>query len=151
MEWRFAVPDDSSVLAELNHQLIQDEGHRNPMTVEELGDRMRGWLASGEYSAVLFFWESKVVAYALYRETKDEIYLRQFFVVRNRRREGIGRGALMDLFTDIWSLDKRRTVSVLANNAVAISFWKAMGYTDYSLTLEMMPGETPNKRIHRTG
>jgi hypothetical protein len=31
-----------ALLAELNHQLIRDEGHRNRMTVPELKRRMRG-------------------------------------------------------------------------------------------------------------
>jgi hypothetical protein len=41
---RFASFEDAQVLGELNHQLIQDERHRNPMTVSELVNRMRLWL-----------------------------------------------------------------------------------------------------------
>ncbi len=48
MTFRPATNDDCPLLAELNHQLIRDEGHRNRMTVAELEQRMRGWLA-GEY------------------------------------------------------------------------------------------------------
>jgi hypothetical protein len=47
MTFRLASVDDCRLLAEMNHQLIQDEGHRNKMTVAELERRMRGWL-SGE-------------------------------------------------------------------------------------------------------
>lgn len=101
MEWRFAVPDDIPALAVLNQQLIQDDGHRNPMPVPELEERMRRWLVSGEYRAVLFFLEGELVAYALYKETSEEIYLRHFFVVRHRRREGIGRAAMGKLFADV--------------------------------------------------
>ena len=39
-----AAPGDAGVLAPLNKRLIDDEGHRNPMGVEALRDRMRGWL-----------------------------------------------------------------------------------------------------------
>ena len=46
MTFRHARPDDVGVLAELNHQLIQDEGHRNQMTVPELKIRMTNWLAA---------------------------------------------------------------------------------------------------------
>ena len=74
---RHALPSDADLLGLLNHQLIQDEGHRNPMTVPELQERMRGWLAA-EYAAVLFENETEVVAYALYREEPELIYLRQF-------------------------------------------------------------------------
>lgn len=90
VNFRRATLDDSAQLAELNHQLLRDEGHRNKMTVPELEQRMRDWLAS-EYVAILFEHDGLVVAHALYREQPEEIYLRQLFVVRNRRREGIGR------------------------------------------------------------
>jgi len=85
MTYRRATTDDCPLLAELNHQLIHDEGHRNRMTVPELEQRMRGWLA-GEYVAILFEEGGEVIAYALYREQAEEIYLRQLFVVRQRRR-----------------------------------------------------------------
>jgi GNAT superfamily N-acetyltransferase len=135
---RFACVDDCSMLAAWNYQLIRDEGHRNPMDVWELQERMRGWLASGEYHAVLFE-EAEPVAYALFKETEDEIHLRQFFVVRHRRREGIGSRALAQLF-DLWPHEKRWTVSALTKNIPAVSFWQAQGYEDYALTLEILPG-----------
>jgi hypothetical protein len=50
--YRQAAADDAPLLAELNHQLIRDEGHRNPMTVPQLEERMRQWLAS-EYGVTL--------------------------------------------------------------------------------------------------
>ena len=139
MRYRLPSAQDCPMLAVLNAQLIQDEGHRNRMTVAELEDRMREWLTSGEYQALLWEDHHDVVAYALFRETADEVYLRQFFVVRHRRREGIGRQAIATLFTQVWPRHKRWTVSVLVKNAPAVAFWRAVGYTDYDLTLEIMP------------
>lgn len=139
MKYRIADSNDCPMLAAWNHQLIQDEGHRNPMTIAQLEQRMREWLGSGEYQAILFDEHDETVAYALFRETEKEIYLRQFFVVTHRRREGIGRRAINQLFTECWPKNKRWTVDVLAQNQTAISFWRAMGYTDYALTLELMP------------
>ena len=139
MQYRLALAEDCPTLAVLNAQLIQDEGHRNPMTVAQLEDRMRGWLTSGEYQALLWEDHHDVVAYALFRETTAEVYLRQFFVVRHRRREGIGRQAIAALLTQVWPRHKRWTVSVLVKNAPAVAFWRAVGYTDYALTLEIMP------------
>ena len=141
MTFRRATLDDCAVLAELNHQLIRDEGHRNPMTVPELEQRMKGWLAS-EYAAMLFDNDAEVVAYALYREEPEEIYLRQLFVMRNRRRQGIGRQAMEILRTRIWPKHKRLTVEVLVRNTAAIAFWRAAGYEDYSLILEILPEAT---------
>lgn len=111
------------------------------MTVAELEQRMKGWLAS-EYAAALFENDGEVVGYALYREQPEEIYLRQLFVVRHRRRQGIGREAMEILRTQIWPKQKRLTVGVLVRNTAAIAFWRAVGYRDYSLTLEILPEAT---------
>ena len=122
----------------MNHQLIQDEGHRNSMTVPELEDRMRCWLA-GEYRAVIFEEDRRVVAYALFREQPEVIYLRQLFVSREQRRRGVGRLAVEMLRAHVWPKTKRLTVEVLMANAPAVAFWRAVGYRDYSLTLEILP------------
>lgn len=130
---------DCRLLGALNHQLIRDEGHRNPMTELQLMQRMRRWIGRGDYTAELFEENGAVVAYALYRETPDEIYLRHLFVVRGRRRQGLGRRVMRLLFDEIWPRGKRLTVEVLWGNAPGIAFWKAVGYREYSLCLEIMP------------
>lgn len=108
------------------------------MTVPELEQRMKGWLAS-EYAAVIFENDGENVAYALYREQPEEIYLRQLFVIRNQRRKGIGRKAMEILRSKVWPKDKRLTVEVLVQNVGAVAFWRAVGYKHYSLTLEVLP------------
>jgi predicted acetyltransferase len=138
MKFQRATSKDCGLLAEMNHQLIRDEGHRNPMTVAQLQERMTGWLAEG-YSAVLFRDGKDVVAYALYDEQPEKIYLRHLFVVRHRRREGIGRKVIETLRTEIWPTNKRLTVDVLVHNTPTVAFWRAMGYRDYALTLEILP------------
>jgi GNAT superfamily N-acetyltransferase len=135
---RPATSADCARLAEFNHQLIQDERHRNAMTVPELEQRMRDWLSDG-YAGVIFETEKEVVAYALYHAQPKEIYLRQLFVVRHRRRQGIGRNAFDILRTEIWPAGRRLTVEVLAHNAPTIAFWRSVGYQDYSLKLEILP------------
>ncbi|HZV35895.1 MAG TPA: GNAT family N-acetyltransferase [Verrucomicrobiae bacterium] len=138
MNYRFATVNDCPLLAELNHQLIQDEGHRNPMNVPELQLRMKRWLTE-HYTAVLFEDAGEVVAYALFRDEPAEIYLRHLFVVRSRRRKGIGREAIQILRSQIWPAHKRLTVSVLISNESATAFWRAVGFRDYSLSLEILP------------
>src|SRR5260221_7927046 len=108
------------------------------MTVPELEQRMRDWLFD-EYKAIVFEDGGEVVAYALFREQVDEIYLRQFFVVRHRRRQGIGRRSAQILRSDIWPKTKRLTLDVLVTNKDATAFWRAIGYADYSLRLEILP------------
>jgi GNAT superfamily N-acetyltransferase len=140
MKHRLATLEDAPVLAALNHQLIQDEGHRNPMSEAELADRMRSWL-SNEYRAVIFE-TTEIAAYALDREYPDHIYLRQFFVPRHLRRAGIGRQCIQILFEQIWPA-KRVTVDVLSANPAGVSFWRSVGFSDYCLTLEALPGHSP--------
>src|SRR2546422_11143363 len=100
MTHRLATLQGCRLLAGLNHQLIQDERHRNRMTVPELEQRMRDWLA-GEYRAVIYEDGGEVVAYALFRERPEEVYLRQLFVVRHRRRKGLGRHEVEILCTQV--------------------------------------------------
>ena len=108
------------------------------MTVPELEQRMKNWLAS-EYTAVIFEDGRAGIAYALYCEQPEEIYLRQLFVIHDRRRQGIGRQAVEILRSQIWPKNKRLTVGVLVGNTAAVAFWRAVGYKDYSLTLEIVP------------
>ena len=138
MNFRRATLKDAPLLGRLNVQLIEDEGHGSPLTVTQLTDRMRDWLAT-VYTGVIFEDERGVVAYAVYQEEVDQVYLRQFFVVREHRRQGVGRLAMHLLFRDIWPQRKRLTVSVLADNLPARAFWRSVGYSEYSLTLEIRP------------
>ena len=137
LSWSYASEQDFALLADWNHQLIRDEGHRNPMTVEQLAERMKKWV-QGEYSAVVFA-DGDPVGYALYKEEETSVYLRQFFVRRDRRRSGIGRAAFDLLRSQIWPSGLRLTVDVLCQNAGGIAFWRSVGYRDYCLTLEIMP------------
>ncbi|MDO8544974.1 MAG: GNAT family N-acetyltransferase [Opitutaceae bacterium] len=137
LSWRDASEADLELLAEWNHQLIRDEGHRNPMTKDELRGRMKKWL-EGEYRAVIFS-DSEPVAYALFKTESELVYLRQLFVRKERRRAGVGRSAMQLLQREIWPTGVRLTVDVLCANHGAIAFWRSVGYRDYCLTLEIMP------------
>lgn len=150
MKYRFATLDDVPLLARMNKQLVEDEQHRNRFKSEEwFAERMRGFLA-GEYRAVLFEIEAAVVGYALYRnhpEHGDTIYLRQIFVDRAHRRQGIGKRALRLLKEEILPPGKRRVVEVLVGNHAAREFYRAAGFHEYSLELEIPPGGIKMSRI----
>ena len=138
LEYRFATVADSPLLAEMNQQLIQDEGHRNPMTLAQLEQRMRGFL-NGEYRVVLFSRSSEPVGYALFRDEPEFVYLRQFFVAAACRRQGIGRAAIEWMRRHAWTGSQRVRLDVLIGNAQGLAFWRAVGFADYCLTLEL-PG-----------
>ncbi len=142
LTWREASEPDIPLLAAWNHQLIRDEGHRNPMTVTQLAERMRGWLHE-DYRAVIFTAASptpSACAYVLYKQEPQLIHVRHLFVARDRRRKGIGRAAFSLLREQVWPRDLRLTVDVLCQNQGGVEFWRSVGYRDYCLTLEIMPG-----------
>ncbi len=134
MDYRTASEGDLPLLAELNQQLIHDEGYANPMSVTELEYRLRAWLARA-YTAVLFLIDDNVVGYALYRNDDTRIFLRQFFICRGERRKGLGRAALDLLFGRIWPDGTAVSLEALCTNEAAIAFWRAVGFEDYALTL----------------
>src|SRR5258708_3237062 len=138
LTYRKATQEDVRWLAEMNHQLIRDMGHRNPMTIGELELRMADWL-SQVYEAIIFEQGPLPVAYALYRQDADSIYLRQLFVQRDIRRQGIGKQAMNILLSEIWPPNWKIVVEVLTVNHVGYLFWKSLGFQDYSLTLELLP------------
>ncbi len=147
MQYRKATEKDIPLLAELNLQLIQDEGHRNPMNLIELRERMKKWLLE-EYEGALFEDGGEIAAYALFRRGSDQVYLRQFFVNRARRKKGLGKEAMNMLLTRIWPLGARVVVEVLVKNEAGYRFWKSVGFQEYAFTMEKLPppdagGKTP--------
>lgn len=138
MQYRFATAEDAALLAPFNNQLIRDEGSRTPMNVAELTARMSGWL-SGEYEAVVFEEDGSPVGYALFRREPEYVYLRQLFVLPERRRQGVGRNALRWLWRNAWSDVPRLRIDVLMDNPVGREFWRSLGFREYSLTMEAEP------------
>jgi ribosomal protein S18 acetylase RimI-like enzyme len=143
---------DVPLLARLNRQLVEDEGHRNRLQTDSwLEKRMRGFL-TGEYRAVLFEAEGRIVAYVLYTdrtEYSDTIYLRQIFVERSSRRQGVGREVMRILREEIWPPDKRITVGVLERNEVAIAFYRSLGFESYAVEFEIPAKESRKTRSPR--
>ncbi len=135
--YRPALSEDSGVLAALNLQLIRDEGHRNEMSPAELEQRMRSWLAAGEYDAVVFERTGAPLGYCLFKRHPDHVYIRQFHVDAAHRRRGIGRQAMMWLWQNSFAPADRIRLDVLVGNSVGASFWRGIGFTDYCITMEM--------------
>ena len=135
---RVATAADLPQLASWNRQLIEDEGHDNTMSLEELAVRMRNWLTT-EYQALIFEHQAAPVAYALLRDTPEWVHLRQFFVSRDRRRRGIGARAVALLRDSVIPPDKPVIVEAMAWNHRALSFWRAVGFADRYVGLESRP------------
>ncbi len=137
---RIANLSEAALIGSLNKQLIEDQGHRNPMTVEELTERVSNWITTGEYRIVLLLSASQleeVVGYATYSESEDEVHLRQFLILPDYRRRGFGSAAFRAMKQQLWPRNSRVRVEALTHNKAALTFWKALGFSDYSLALEL--------------
>ncbi len=145
IRFRVAAPVDAELLGKLNAELIRDEGHRNPMSVSELIERMRGWLEGG-YAAVIAEEPGSTVGYALFRREPDQLYLRQLFVQREGRRRGTGRAIVEWLIDNVARDATRLRIEVLVGNEAAKSFWKAIGFHEYCVTLELDLPTRPSDR-----
>ena len=138
---RTATDSDLSQLARMNKELIEDEGCRNPMSIVELGQRMRGWM-HGDWQVVLFCDARVVVGYAVYQFRKDEyltditvVYLRQMFVERSRRSQGLGKCALQLLAQTRFPPDAAVVIDVLATNPRGAKFWSQVGFQTHCTTM----------------
>ena len=129
-----ATRSDVSHLAILNKRLIEDEGHPNPMDIDQLFERMLGWLQN-EYTAYLAMLDEKIAAYCLYRDDGDHYYLRQFYVDRGYRRQGIGTQLLDWMYRNVWT-EKKVRLEVLAHNQSAIAFYEHYGFKVGCLSME---------------
>ena len=140
LRWRQATQEDVPLLARLNKELTEDEGHRNRVrSLDWFAERMRGFM-QGAYTAVVFEQEGEAAAYALYGNVADRaqtVYLRQLYVARTRRRQGLGREALRLLRAEVWPPGTGVTLEVLAANATARAFYAALGFREAYVGLEM--------------
>lgn len=135
MKWRLATTDDVPLLAGLNRQLREDEVPGAGPFAIDFEEKMRARLA-GEYTAVVFELLGNPVAYALYRANEaGGIFIRQFFVVRDRRREGLGRAAFELLTTEVLPHGSGISLEVLEGNTAALAFWSALGFSPYARAL----------------
>jgi GNAT superfamily N-acetyltransferase len=134
---------DLSLLAQMNKRLIEDEGSRNPMSLDQLAERMRGWLL-GDWEVKLFATTAGVVGYAVYQARRDEyfpdqtfVYLRQFYIEREMRGQGLGTAALRVLVTEHFPPGCRVVIDVLASNPPGHDFWRHVGFQPYCTTMHL--------------
>lgn len=143
IELRLAKPADSDLLAEMNRELIVDEGSRNPMSQVELAERMWRWL-SKDWQAVLILTNKVVVGYALFQQRRDEyhpenveVYIRQYFIKRMFRGKGIGQAAFLLLQARYFPPGATLALDVLATNPGARRFWEKLGFQSYAENLRL--------------
>jgi len=136
LEWRRATQEDVPSLARWNKQLIEDEGSRNPMTLAQLETRMLGWMQGSEWEIWRLERGGEGVGYAVLRVVAQdlEICLRQLFIAREHRSQGLGKVALELLRSNF--LNARWTLEVLETNPRARKFYDFLSFTAYVTILE---------------
>ena len=155
MDIRKCTLADVPALARLNKQLIEDEQSDNPMNVGQLEERMRGFL-EGSYEAFFFTGGNdapgndapdtaqpgesagapeQVIGYALADMARSPVYLRQFFICRDNRREHCGTRAFK-LLTDALGVDTI-DIEVLPWNERGMRFWKSLGFEEKCVAMQL--------------
>jgi GNAT superfamily N-acetyltransferase len=139
---RRAGDGDLDRLAEMNLGLIRDSGHRSRMGLPALRERFSRFMAEG-WSIDLFEDPANAVGFAGWREEETQadpsgrhVFLRQFYVVPERRGVGAAQACFDLLARERWSPGQRVTLEVLEANPRGRAFWDALGFKPYSVTLE---------------
>lgn len=128
-----ATAEDAPELAGMNRGLIQDEGSDNPMTLPELEQRMKGFLA-GEYRGLLIKADGVTAGYCLYAHEEGHngggpgVYLRQYYIKPECRRLGLGRAALKGIIETSFAGAAFVALDVLENNTAGKAFWSSAGF-----------------------
>ena len=142
IQLRPASQNDCPQLGIWNHALIRDEGQRNPMSAAALEERMRTRIAAGEYVVQLIERAGAAVGYVCWRrEGPREVVVRQFYIAPAARRKSCGREAVHALRSTAWPKQARVTLDCIVMNGVGLAFWRACGFTDYTITLEQLPSD----------
>ncbi|WP_239083968.1 GNAT family N-acetyltransferase [Asanoa ishikariensis] len=110
---------------------------------------MRRWISGDRYAVAIVDRDGLPVAYAVWRNDEDGIYVRQFFVGRDHRRKGLGRAGFTALL-ERWG-DKPVKLDALVHNERGLAFWRALGFRDYSLILSLDAASNGREMDRRDG
>ena len=121
--------EDIPQLALLNKQLIEDEKSNNAMSIKELEERMHEFITT-EYDAYFFIKQEAIVGYALVKNKCNPLYLRQFLIRREYRKNHYGTQAFQSLmkYLNVNTID----IEVLPWNETGIRFWESLGFRELS-------------------
>ena len=133
---------DARMLAVMNKRLIEDEKSDNPMNTDELENRMKEML-SGGYTAYRFEENGTVIGYALVRHFPKPLYLRQFYIDREFRREHYGRDAFHQLMETLQA--EEIDIDVLPWNKAGFSFWKSLGFSETCISMHYRRDTQPER------
>jgi GNAT superfamily N-acetyltransferase len=100
---------------------------------------------AGAHQAELFVDDKDaIVGYAVHQFQKDiydphkvVVYLRQFYIERERRSKGLGSRAVKMLAQTRFPTDCTIEAEVLASNPRGAKFWSQVGFRPYCMTMKL--------------
>lgn len=135
------TPDELGIVADMNLQLQREEGSR-VMLLDDAIRRLSLWLA-GDYVCHLYRFDQRLAGYVLYRPTdpdteghRDGVYIRQFFILPEFRRQGLGRAAFELLVEHVLPPATYITLEAMTANPAGRAFWQALGFREYCVRYE---------------
>ncbi len=136
---REATAADVDELAELNRQLIEDEQSRNSWNKKRLAERISFWVENERFKIVVAIHRERIIAYLVYVQRPDEyeeeqtaVFMRQYFVVRDLRNQGLGKKIFTSMSEQFFAQGVTLWLDVLEHNERAQKFWSDLGFATYS-------------------
>ena len=139
---RPAESEDIGPLGRMNEQFIAEEGSRNPMSLAQLEQRMRGWLSEG-WGLIVIELDGEIAGYMLFLERGDEyypdqreIYVRHFYITPEHRGRSLGSGAFERIAEAHFPPGARVVLEVLETNPRGRQFWDRIGFRSYCTQMQ---------------
>lgn len=125
---------DHKELAKLNYDLMVAEKYDNILPIENLIKRMKTFLRT-EYDAFWVVYNNSKVGYILIKRTSNPIYIRQFYIIPEFQRKGLGSETIRQIKKqyNVSILD----VEVMIWNEVGFNFWKKIGFKPRCYSMRM--------------
>lgn len=117
--------DDYKLLAKYHKELMEDEQHDNPVSIQEIETGMQKFLSTTD-SGYLFLEDDQVIGYALIDYSKSPVCLRHFFICRDCRKRRNGTKAFNLLLRELNV--KEVDIEVFSWNQRALLFWSSLGF-----------------------
>lgn len=135
---------DIPQVAQWNVQLHEDEGS-TPMSVDAAAERIRRWLANDVFRGVIFIADNTPIGYALYehrpaeadQRSTESVYIRQFFITRDSRRQRQGTAAFQLLVNELVPRSAKVILEVKVSNPAGRRFWESLGFEATDVVYEL--------------
>lgn len=141
---------DVPLLAQMNDRLVVDQGSLNPFSMAELEQRFNEWLQTGTWQVDVVLEREQVVGYAVYQQREDYyypdqrvVYVRQFYIEREYRGQGVGRAAFQALRQSRFPKGFPVALDVVATNPAGQHFWSKLGFSPYFVAMKRQDSESP--------